>query len=144
MQVVQSAATGIVPVNITQFSVTSGTLYYGQAQPYGADVTSNPLFPGPFYWYNGTQITATLPSLDNATTSGVFENGIVSQPYQSPLSRHCASANVTGGQHACRSNLPCQCTHFRHLHGCGWHAVFPGAMQGSSTGAAAGSGNKLR
>ena len=120
MQVLQSAATGVVPVSITEFSVPSGTLYYGQALQYGAEVTSNPLFPGPFYWYNGTQAIATLPSLDNATTSGAFENGIVSPVCQKALGWLAyASGNATAGQHACRTTIACQCTHFRHLHGFG-------------------------
>ena len=67
-----------VTVGITSFTVTSAMLYYGQNQTYGADVTSSPLFPGPFLWQNGTQTIATLPNLDSATTSGVFNGGIVS------------------------------------------------------------------
>ena len=85
MQVSQSAATPIVPVSITEFSVPSGTLYYGQALLYGAEVTTDQLFPGPFYWYNGTQIIATLPSLGNATTSSESQNGIVSPLCQAPF-----------------------------------------------------------
>ena len=117
MQVLSSAATGVVPVSITEFSVPSGTLYYGQALQYGAEVTSNPLFPGPFYWYNGTQAIATLPSLDNATTSGAFENGIVSPLCLTPsgwLAGACA--NATAPQHVCRTTIACRCNHFRHLH----------------------------
>lgn len=100
IQVLQSVATGIVPVSITEFSVPPGTLYYGQALQYGAEVTSNPPFPGPFYWYNGTQTIATLPSLDNATTSGAFENGIVSHLCHAPLGwLACACARATAGQY---------------------------------------------
>ena len=67
-----------VPVNITQFTVTSPTITFGQNQSYGAVVTSNPLFPGPFLWQNGTQTIATLSSLSNATSEGVFLGGAVS------------------------------------------------------------------
>ena len=66
-----------VPVNITQFSVTSSSIIYGANQTYGAVVTSNPLFPGPFLWKNGSQTIATLPSLSNATSEGVFLGGAV-------------------------------------------------------------------
>ncbi len=75
-QVIGSSAQ-TVPVNITQFSVTSPTITYGQNQSYGAVVTSNPLFPGPFLWQNGTQTIATLSSLSNATSEGVFLGGAV-------------------------------------------------------------------
>ncbi|CAK0738199.1 hypothetical protein CVIRNUC_001008 [Coccomyxa viridis] len=109
--VLQSVATGIVPVSITEFSVPPGTLYYGQALQYGAEVTSNPPFPGPFYWYNGTQTIATLPSLDNATTSGAFENGIG------------FSWNQTGTIAAGTYSTV--------------HAVFPGAVMGNTTWSAA-------
>lgn len=70
-------------VNITQFSRSSGTIFYGQNQTYGAVVTSSPLFPGPFLWQNGTQTIATLPSLSNATSSGVFLGGVVRFPSSS-------------------------------------------------------------
>ena len=76
-QVVGSSAQ-TVPVNITQFSVTSPTITYGQNQSYGAVVTSNPLFPGPFLWQNGSQTIATLSGLSNATSQGVFLGGAVS------------------------------------------------------------------
>ena len=76
MQVVGSSAQ-TVPVNITQFSVASPTVTYGQNQTYGAVVTSSPLFPGPFLWQNGTQTIATLSSLSNATSQSVFLGGEV-------------------------------------------------------------------
>ena len=76
-QVVGSSAQS-VPVNITQFSVTSATITYGQNQTYGAVVTSQPFIPGPFLWQNGTQTIATLanPST-NASSFAVFLGGAV-------------------------------------------------------------------
>lgn len=64
-------------MSITQFSVTSPTITYGQNQTYGAEVTSSPIIPGPFLWQNGTQTIATLSSLSNATTQSVFLGGEV-------------------------------------------------------------------
>ncbi|CAL5223963.1 g6569 [Coccomyxa viridis] len=100
-----------VPVNITQFSVTSPTITYGQNQSYGAVVTSNPLFPGPFLWQNGSQTIATLSSLSNATSQGVFLGG---------AGFTYLAKNVIGvGTY---SKV---------------HAVFPGATQGTTTWTAA-------
>jgi hypothetical protein len=83
VQVAASSAQNVA-VNITSFSVTSAMLYYGQNQTYGAEVTSEPLIPGPFLWRNATHTIATLPNLDDATTSSVFEDGIVSAPHPPP------------------------------------------------------------
>ena len=91
VQVAPSSAQN-VPVSITSFTVTSATLYYGQNQTYGADVTSSPLIPGPFLWQNGTQTIAWLPNLDSATTSSVFNGGIVSTSalcIEMRLFKHC-------------------------------------------------------